>query len=412
MRRTLVAGFVAAALSVSAAPAHAFDLVEIAGTYNAPIHLAGPPGDPTRLMIVQQDGTIRLLKNETTPTTMYLDISAKVTSPADGGGGEEGLFSMAFASPQRFYVAYTAGAGADSDLVVEAYDVAPDGDSADPGSADEIIRIPHPVGTNHNGGQLQIGPDGNLWISTGDGGGVGGDADGDAQDANRLLGKLLRITPGPDGDYTVPPGNPYADGGGAPEVWATGLRNPWRFSFDRATGDLLLGDVGEGTQEEVDRAAAPGLGCGSNFGWPWFEGNHVLGAGSPPPSHHAPLLVHTHGAPNGDTDGDWGALTGGYVIRDTALGADVGKYVYVDVFIGELWLADPVTGATTRSDETRQGIGSFGEDGVGRVYALSLFTDRVYRLVHEDTGASQGAPAPAAVTPTCDETDGMGGTPP
>jgi hypothetical protein len=392
-------------LVLAAPPAAAFDLDQMPGAYTQPVHLSGPPGDATRLLVVERAGTIKLLKDETGPPTTYLDITAKVQD----GGGEEGLLSMAFASTSRFYVAYTAGTGAASELVVEAYDVAPGGDTADPLSADEIIRIPHPVGNNHNGGQLQMGPDGNLWISTGDGGGTAGDSDGDAQDLGRRLGKILRITPGADGGYTIPAGNPYAGGGGAAEVWAAGLRNPWRFSFDRGTGHMYIGDVGEGTQEEVDRAPTPGLGCRSNYGWPWFEGDFVLGSGAPPPTHHEPLIVHTHDpADPPDTDGDWAAVAGGYVIRDTALGDDIGKYVYADTYIGRIWRADPATGATGATGELVSMLVSFGEDGVGRLYAVS-FDGEVHRLVHETTGASEGAPALVSVTPTCGTEPAAGG---
>jgi glucose/arabinose dehydrogenase len=399
---SLAIAALAAAAAVVAPQASAFDLVQMPGTYERPVHLSGPPGDPTRLLIVEQPGVIRLLKNQTEPATTYLDISGKVQSVEDtDGGNEEGLLSMAFASPTRFYVAYTAGTGADSDVVVEAYDVNAGGDTADPGSADEIIRIPHPVGSNHNGGQIQIGPDGNLWISIGDGGGPGGDSDGDAQDPNRLTGKILRITPRPgDTGYTIPAGNPYEDGGGAPEIWANGLRNPWRFSFDRATGDLLLGDVGEGTQEEIDHAAAPNLGCGSNYGWPWFEGDSVLGSGTEPATHHEPLIVHTR-------DENFRAIAGGYVIRDTALGDDIGKYVYGDTFVDELRLYDFSTGTSALTGEDVTTLSSFGEDGVGRVYAVSL-DGTVHRLVHETNGGSTGAPDLVERSPSCDPPPGNG----
>jgi glucose/arabinose dehydrogenase len=365
-----------AALLLTAAPASAFDLEQVPGEYDAPVHVTAPPGDASRLLVVEQAGTIELLKDFTGAPTTYLDITEKVDA-----GGEQGLLSMAFASASRFYVFYTQGSGTASELVVEAYDVAAGGDAADEASADEIIRIPHPVGTNHNGGQLQMGPDGNLWISTGDGGGVNRDADGDAQDPNRLLGKILRIAPGAGGGYTIPTGNPYAGGGGAPEVWATGLRNPWRFSFDRGTGDLLVGDVGESTMEEVSHAAAPGRAPGANFGWPWFEGTHVLGSGAPPATHHAPIV--TQRAADG-----WHAIVGGYVIRDGGLGGDAGRYVYGDTYRSELCLYDFAARASYPTGEHVELLVSFGEDAAGRVYAVSL-AGQVYRLVGE-AGAPEG----------------------
>jgi len=244
-----------------AAPAAAFELQPLPGPFGVPVFVTGPPGDPDRVMVVQRDGTIRLIKGGA--NTLFLDITAAV----DDGGGEEGLLSMAFApdyaTSRRFYVAYTvASVPAGNDLVVEERIAAASGDTAT-AEGNQIIRVEHRAAANHNGGQLQFGPDGNLWISTGDGG-SGYDPPGNAQNPEVLNGKLLRITPTPGGGYTIPPGNPYSGGGGQPEIWALGLRNPWRFSFDRVTGDLLIGDVGQDTVEEVDRAAAPDLGCGDN----------------------------------------------------------------------------------------------------------------------------------------------------
>ena len=384
--RRLTAPLAVAALLLAAPPAYALDLDQIGGTtFAAPVHVSGPPGDATRVLVVEQGGTIRLVKNGVVQGTPYLDIDAKV----DNGGGEEGLLSMAFppdhATTGRFYVFYTAETGTTgSDLVVEEHVVAPTGDTALPGS-NEIIRIPHRNADNHNGGQLQFGPDGNLWISTGDGG-SGNDPWGNGQNRNTLLGKILRIDPRPGGGYDIPPGNPYGSGGGAPEIWAIGLRNPWRFSFDRLTGDLWIGDVGQGYAEEIDRASAPDLGCGANYGWVAFEADQETGLASAPASHHEPLIVRTR------TEG-WRAIAGGYVLRDQDLpDGERGHYVYGDFFVDQLWLANPnVAEQGTAQTETVDQLSAFGEDGIGRVYATSL-GGPVYRL----TGSS---PAPVRFTP-------------
>jgi hypothetical protein len=391
-RRALLAGSLVTALLLGAAPAHAFTLETVPGTYAGPVHVSGPPGDATRVLVVERAGRIQLVKNGVKAAAPYLDISARVDTDA-----EEGLLSMAFPSPDRFYVLFTedVGAPAGSDIVVERYDVDGTGDAADPTTRTEILRIPHRVGNNHYGGQLQIGPDSNLWLSTGDGGGVSRDSDGNAQNPGDRLGKILRIAPREAGGYDIPAGNPYASGGGAPEVWARGLRNPWRWSFDRATGDMLIADVGESDREEIDVAPAPGLGCGANFGWPWFEGTLVLGSGAAPATHHAPAFEHTH-------DEGWQAITGGFVIRDPAV-EEAGRYVYGDFYVDQLWLYDPVTGANAATGVTVDGLAAFGEDGVGRVYAISL-GGTVHRI-ESNAGTNGEAASRASVqVPGCDPT--------
>ena len=378
MRRLAVALASAAAALVASAPATALELDQI-GTFAGPVHVTGPPGDPARVLVVERGGTIRLVKSGAVQATPYLDIAAKV----DSGGGEEGLLSIAFppdhASTKRFYVFYTAETGTTgSDLVVEERSTDPTGDAALP-TSNEVIRIPHRDAENHNGGQLHFGPDGNLWISTGDGG-SGNDPWGNGQNPGTLLGKLLRIDPRPGGGYDIPPGNPYANGGGAPEVWAIGLRNPWRFSFDRLTGDLMIGDVGQGYAEEIDRAPAPGLGCGANYGWVAFEADQATGRAPAPADHHAPLIVRTRAE-------GWRAIAGGYVLRDQDLPAgERGHYVYGDFFVDNLWLVKPEgPGNGTALPQIVDQLSAFGEDGVGRVYATSL-GGPVYRLTDSAPG--------------------------
>jgi hypothetical protein len=384
MRRLALATLLA--LSAAAGPAHALDLEQLPGSYQQPVHVAGPPGDATRVFVVEKGGTIELVENGTPAATPFLDISARVDTD-----NEEGLLSMAFAADYatsgRYWIFYTQDVPGvpGSDLVVEERlrDV--------PGHEPDILRIAHHRSPNHNGGQIHVGPDGNLWVATGDGGGAF-DTYGNAQVTTSLLGKVLRIAPRPGGGYEIPPGNPFVNGGGAPEVWSLGLRNPWRFSFDRGTGALLLGDVGQGVMEEVDHASAPGLGCAANYGWVPFEGTRPTGIGTLSSPHTPPLFTQTR-------DEGWRAIAGGYVIRDPAL-AEAGMYVYGDFFVDALWLYDFATGARTATDETVDMLAGFGEDGVGRVYAASL-GGTVHRL--ESDAGTNGVAAPRAtfVPPGC-----------
>jgi glucose/arabinose dehydrogenase len=392
MRRPLLVLLATAALAAAwaSAPAAAFDLVQLPGTYSQPVQVTGPPGDGSQVLVVERFGRIM----EVGSPTPFLDLTGQVDT-----NSEEGLLSMAFArdyaTSGRYWILYNADlpdtpSGSDpagSDIVVE------ERLRDDPGHAAEIIRIPHPEFGNHNGGQIQLGPDDNLWISTGDGGG-GNDQLRHAQRPDSLLGKLLRITPRPGGGHDIPPGNPFEHGGGAPQVWALGLRNPWRWSFDRVTGDLLLGDVGQGLMEEIDRAPAPGLGCGANYGWSAMEGTEPMPFATLSSPHTPPLIVHRRA----DTP-SWKAIAGGFVIRDPALGADVGKYVYGDFYVNELWLANPQTGATAPTDELVSSLSGWGEDGLGRVYAVSLNNGAAYRLVPEGGGANGDAGPPVEFTP-------------
>ncbi len=395
MRRPpLVALLTLAVTAVTPAPAAAFDLERLPGTYGTTVHVAGPPGDPSQLFALGKGGRIFRYQEGAAEPTIVKDLAGRVETDS-----EKGLLSIAFApdyaSSGRYWLFLNVDAPGQpgSDIVVEEHL------RDDPEHAAEIIRIPHHEYGNHNGGQLQVGPDGHLWIGTGDGGGQF-DPLGNAQDPRSLLGKLLRIAPKPGGGYTIPPDNPFADGAaGAPEVWATGLRNPWRFGFDRETGDLMIGDVGQGDIEEIDRASAPDRGRGSNYGWVAFEGSLRTRHGTAPANHHRPLIEHTH-------DDGWFSITGGVVIRDPGL-CERGRYVYGDFVKGELWLADPATGATAASDERIESLTTFGEDAAGRVYAASI-DGAVYRLVPDGTlcPASSGGGQPPA--PGGDQTGGGG----
>jgi len=344
------------------------------GTFASPVYLTSPPGDTARLFVVQQGGQIRVLRHDTLLVAPFLDVSGKISS-----GGERGLLSVAFhpqyASNGRFYVYFTNPAG---DIRIVRY-TATTAETADEASADTVLRVPHPGQSNHNGGQLQFGPDGMLWAGTGDGGG-GGDPDGNGQNKHALLGKLLRLDVSGASGYTIPADNPAnADTSFAPEVWSYGLRNPWRYSFDRETGDLYIADVGQGLYEEVDASAAANLGRGVNFGWNVMEGMHCYNATSCDMTGKTlPVIEYTHA-------GGACSITGGYVYRGTRIAALVGQYLYSDYcasFVKSFQFSGG-TATNTQAWPTLQPAGSvssFGQDARGELYILTL-DGGVYRIV-------------------------------
>jgi glucose/arabinose dehydrogenase len=369
-----VVAIAALTLGVAAAPAAAEPRITPVGTFDTPVHVAAPPGDGTRLFVVERFGRVVVLSGGARKT--FLDLTGQVDTE-----GEEGLLSIAFApdyaTSRRFYVFVAVP---DDSLepgsrleVIEFLRSASDPDVADPAARRTVIAVPHGLASNHNGGQLQFGPDGVLYVSVGDGGGSNDPTD-QGQNTRSLLGKLLRIDPRPGGGggeaYTVPAGNPFASGAaGAPEVWSYGLRNPWRFSFDRETGDLTVGDVGQGTREEIDFVGrAAGGGAGANFGWRCYEGTISTPnvADCEPPGHVPP--VHDYDSNNG-----FCGVTGGYVVRDPALPTLRGRYLYADLCSPNLRsISLPAAG-----DDRQEALApqaptvSFGEDSCGHVYTAS-----------------------------------------
>ena len=319
-----------------------------------------------------------------TRTRPFLRIPGGVSS-----NGEQGLLSMAFhpgyERNRRFYVFYNRPS--DGDVVVAEFRRSADTTSrANPASRRQVIRVEHSAHSNHNGGQLQFGADRNLYISIGDGGGQP-DPDDLAQNPHRLLGKLLRVDPtARSGPYRVPGDNPFVGRPGADEIFAYGFRNPFRFSFDSATGDIAIGDVGWQTIEEIDflrareRTQAPRPGV--NFGWDCYEGSELTAEGEDPnclrgPSPHTPpVLEHHHGQ-------GFRSIIGGYVVHSPTLASQDGRYVYGDFDDG-----DPLRSAVLRQggatddqpiDVSMPQLVSFGEDGLGRLYAVSI-SGTVYRL--------------------------------
>jgi glucose/arabinose dehydrogenase len=343
------------------------------GRFDEPTYVTSPRGDRRRF-VVEREGRIRVVRRGHVLRRPFLDISGRVTT-----GGESGFLSMAFApdyaSSQRFWVYYTDNQGF---IQIDEFRTPPGTPNrADPASRRSVIRVPHHR-LNHKGGQLQVGPDGMLYAGFGDGG-SGGDPDENAQNLGRVLGKLIRIDPRPNGGYSVPASNPFRGRAGArPEIYAYGLRNPYRFSFDRRRGSLTVGDVGQSEVEEIDfvpgRSGGRAPAGGYNFGWDTFEGRSRYESGSAP-GHVRPVLQHTH------SEG-FCSITGGYVIRDRSLGPGwTGRYIYGDYCDGTLRLSH-LRRPAARSTPTRLNVSSlvsFGEDSRGRVYAVSL-DGPVYRL--------------------------------
>jgi glucose/arabinose dehydrogenase len=339
------------------------------GTFSNPTYVTAPPGDRSRLFVVEQNGTIRVVQRGRKRAHPYLDIRDRVLS-----GGERGLLSMAFAPGyrrnHRFYVYYTNDHG---DIRVVEFKGRRN--RARRRTARPILRQEHSQFGNHNGGQLQFGPDGLLYIGLGDGGG-GGDPFGSGQNLGSNLGKILRINP--SGKPRIPRSNPFRGRRGAKAaVYSYGLRNPWRFSFDRRTGDLVIADVGQDAWEEVDFVRR-GRGSGANFGWNAFEGNHVYDDGTRAPGHIRPVIEHSHGS-------GFCSITGGYILRHRSYGSLRGTYVYGDLCEGVVRGARLAPGGASgrrRFSVRVPSLSSFGEDSRGRVYAASL-GGRVYRLARK-----------------------------
>jgi hypothetical protein len=372
----------AIATALAAPSAQAEVRTEKVGDFTRPVYVTGAPGDGSRLYVVEQRGTIQVVENGVVKP--FLDLSGQVRGPDDpDAGSEEGMTSMAFPpdfqTTRRFYVYYTDSTGA-YNRVDEFH--APTGDRASWTSRRLVIAIPHFEGSHHNGGQIQFGGD-LLYLAPGDGG-TGG---APARDLGSLSGKLLRIDPRGfgAGEYTVPAGNPYVgQPGRRPEIWASGLRNPFRFSFDRLTGDLTIGDVGEKTTEEINYLpAASGRGRGADFGWNACEGWSKRGTDEPCDLSGSvlPVLERTR------ADG-YKSVINGYVVRDPSLPSLYGRLVYGDFYVDRLRSTRlATTGAT---DDREVGplaevprLTSFGEDAGGCVYATS-FNGPVYRLVEND----------------------------
>ena len=352
-------------------------LKTVAAGLNFPLYLTTAHGDDNRLFIVEKGGLIRIIKNGTLLETPFLDIHRLVST-----GGEQGLLGLAFdpgyATNGRFYVSYTDTSG-DSKIV--RYSVSGNPDIAQTAPDRVLLTIDQPF-ANHNGGNIVFGPDGYLYIGMGDGG-SGNDPHGNGQDKTDLLGSLLRIDVRPQDDYTIPGDNPFISLPSArPELWDIGLRNPWRFSFDRKTGDLYIADVGQNAREEINVApSAQGRGKGINYGWNIMEGT-ICTPGVDPNCNKTgltlPVLDYDHS--NGNC-----SVTGGYVYRGSAIPGIQGTYFYADYCAGLVKSFVYRNWAATDHKEWKAlspggNITSFGEDGQGELYILTSQGD-VYRII-------------------------------
>lgn len=330
--------------------------------------LATNAGDGSgRIFIVQKTGEILILKGTTLNSTPFLDVSGLITNPA---GGEQGLLGLAFdpnySTNGNFFIAYTNQNGIGDD-VLERFHVSADPDVADASSGQIVLTISEPY-ENHNGGNIAFGPDGDLYFGVGDGG-SGGDPQGNGQNKNTLLGKMLRINVSTL-PYTIPSDNPFASGGGSPEIWSYGLRNPWRFSFDKSTGDLYIGDVGQDTEEEIDFQAANAAG-GQNYGWNWREGNLCYSTCTIPTGYVPPVAAYLHGT----NDSNGCAVTGGYVYRGSLFPGLQGVYLYGDYCSGNVWGMYKNASnqwVTKLIASTGYNISSFGQDEAGELYLVDL----------------------------------------
>jgi glucose/arabinose dehydrogenase len=373
-RSALPPGVGAAAEETAVAPT-SVRLVEVASGLSRPLFVTEPPGGGG-IFIVEQSGTIRVVRDGRLLPAPFLDLTADL----DNSSGERGLLGLAFApdyaSSGQFYVAHTATGPA---VVVRRWRVSSDPDRADPTSASLVLSMADPA-SNHNGGMIAFGPDGYLWVGTGDGG-RGGDPWNNAQDLDSLLGKMLRLDVARP-PYAIPADNPFADGRrGRPEIWASGLRNPWRFSFDRATGELWIADVGQYAWEEVN-VEDPRRGGGLNYGWKTMEGRHCFSPRQGCEAAGLHLPIHEYGHDLGCS------VTGGYVYRGQALPELAGSYLFSDYCSGRLWALRRGTAAVEVALllATGRPVSSFGEDAAGEVY-LCDHSGSVWRLESASTGA-------------------------
>ncbi len=348
----------------------------VATGFRQPLFVTAAGGDSTRLFVVEKPGRIRVVKEGEVLAKPFLDITRIVNDNAN----ERGLLGLAFhpdyESNGWFYVHYTNRRG---DIVIARYAVSGDPDHANAGSAKVILKIRHRRAANHNGGMLAFGPnDGYLYVAVGDGG-AGQSANG--QKTTTLLGKILRI----DVDraaggraYAIPADNPFAESRRArPEIWAYGLRNPFRFSFDRETGDIFIGEVGQQRWEEIDSGES-GQG-GINYGWAIMEGAHCYkrATNCPTDGLHMPVFEYSHAEGN--------VVTGGYVYRGSAISSLIGTYVFTDFGSREIWgLTRDQNGNWMRSvlirSDTNHNIASFGVNAAGELFAVDLVAGVLYQL--------------------------------
>lgn len=356
----------------------------VAEGFRQPLQVVDPGDGSGRLFVVEQPGQIRIVRDGNVGSTPFLDVSDRITTD----GTEQGLLGLAFhpnyAENGTFFVGYTAnrGDGVGNNTVARFQVSDDDPDRADPESEEVLLSVEDPY-RNHNGGMVAFGPDGLLYVGFGDGG-AGGDPEENAENPAVLLGKVLRIDvdSASNGEpYAIPDDNPFADGEtGAPEVWAYGLRNPWRFSFDRQTGDLWIADVGQNAYEEINRQPAGSPG-GENYGWDAMEGTHCFEDDDCQVAVEEGRVV----LPVAEYGHDLGnSVTGGFVYRGVGIPSLHGVYIFADFGSGLLWGLVRVDDAWVLSEpvETGLSVSSFGEDADGELY-VTAFDGALYRLIDE-----------------------------
>lgn len=361
-------------LLTSCSSSLATTLTEVSSGFERPLAVTNT-GYDERLFVVEQTGRIRIVEDGQILATPFLDVSAKIST-----GGERGLLSVAFHPDYndngRFFVNYTDRAG---NTVISEYRVSSEPNVAAADSERVLLTFEQPY-ANHNGGQLAFGLDGYLYIGTGDGG-AANDPLNAGQDLSTLLGKLLRIDVDNGEPYAVPEGNPFVGQEGAqPEIWAYGLRNPWRFSFDQQTGDLFIADVGQNAFEEVNFQPSSSTG-GENYGWRVAEGAHCFqpAQGCDTAGITMPIMEYSH------RSGAGRSITGGYLYRGNAVSTLEDAYIFGDFVSGNIW-ASTFNGenwATVQLFNTNYAIAAFGQDAAGELYVLDYNTGTLYRFSEE-----------------------------
>lgn len=354
-----------------------------------PVGVVQPPGESEDLYVIDQRGAIVIVRDGSVLSTPFIDLGSR-TDSGGAPGSERGLLGLAFhpdyATNGRFFLSYTANERGLKNIVAEYH---ASGDVADPDEVRRLIDIDDPY-SNHNGGHIAFGPDGFLYVAMGDGG-SGGDPGNRALDRSDLLGKLLRLdVDNESGDFAAA-GNPFASGDGLPQIWAYGLRNPWRFSFDRATGDLWIGDVGQNAWEEINFQPASSTG-GENYGWSAYEGTSVFNSSrvAQAADHTPPVLEYAHSSGASDPIRNGRSVIAGYVYRGTAIPELRAWHVFGDGYTRDRAAFRFCDGEVTEfqriADLSAAGVGpasitAFGEDNAGELYMTGFSPNSVVRIV-------------------------------
>lgn len=373
MKRLLLSAVLLSAVNFSA---QNFALQEYASGFTSPVEITH--ANDSRLFVVQQNGIIKIIQsNGAVNSADFLNISSKVNF-----GGERGLLGLAFhpqyATNGYFFVYYNNPAG---NIIVARYTKSSTNpDLADATTEKILLNIPKPF-DNHNGGSIHFAPDGNLWIVTGDGG-SGGDPNNNGQNKNSLLGKMLRIDVNATGAYNIPAGNPFVGVDGADEVWAYGLRNAWKFSFDLTTGSAMIADVGQGVIEEINKM--PIATAGINYGWRCYEGNNTYNTGgcAVAGTMTFPIAVYDH-------SGGKCSITGGYVYRGTVSPSLQGRYFFADYCSQQIGTLDSSNAITWSTAFSGNNFSTFGEDYLKELYVAAVNNGKIYKITTSTLGTQE-----------------------